>query len=45
MASELTGFGNREDLGTTELNARYFSARTDRLRLIGEAPRIVSGWI
>jgi methyltransferase (TIGR00027 family) len=45
IATELTGFGEREDLGTAELNARYFSARTDRLRLIGEAPRIVSGWL
>jgi methyltransferase (TIGR00027 family) len=45
IAAELKAFGGLEDLGTTELNIRYFSGRTDRLRLVGEAPRIVLGWL
>ena len=45
IAAELQAFREREDLGTTELNARYFSARTDRLQMMGEAARIVSGWL
>jgi methyltransferase (TIGR00027 family) len=45
IATELRAFGYREDLGTAELNARYFRGRTDRLRLIGEAPRIVGSWL
>lgn len=45
IAAELRAFGYREDLGTAELNARYFSGRTDPLRLIGEAPRIVCSWL
>jgi methyltransferase (TIGR00027 family) len=42
---ELKGFRNCEDMGTAELNGRYFAARTDGLKMIGEAPRIVSGWV
>lgn len=44
-ATELTAFRDLDDLGTDQLNARYFSSRPDRLKLIGEASRIVSGWI
>ena len=43
ITAELQAFRELEDLGTSELNARYFSGRTDRLRMMGEAPRIVSG--
>jgi methyltransferase (TIGR00027 family) len=42
IAAELAGFHGFEDLGSDDLNARYFTPRTDRLRLKGEAPRIVS---
>jgi methyltransferase (TIGR00027 family) len=45
MAAELTGFRNIEDLGATELNARYFTGRTDNLKLLGTAGRIVSAWV
>ena len=45
IAAELTALRDREDLGTADLEARYFSGRTDRLRPMGEAPRIVSGWV
>ena len=45
IASELAAFRRLEDLGSRELNARYFSNRTDRLQLHGEAPRIISAWV
>ena len=45
IASELAVFRDIEDLGTSDLNARYFANRHDRLRLHGEAPRIVSARI
>lgn len=45
MAAELSGFRNLEDLGATELNARYFTDRNDNLRLMGSAGRIVSAWL
>jgi methyltransferase (TIGR00027 family) len=45
IATELKGFRDVDDLGTAELNARYFSDRTDRLRTMAEAARIVSGWL
>lgn len=45
MAAELSGFRNLEDLGSTELNARYFTNRSDNLKLLGSAGRIVSAWL
>ncbi|HTH53519.1 MAG TPA: class I SAM-dependent methyltransferase [Edaphobacter sp.] len=45
MAEELKAFHSIEDLGTPELNARYFSRRTDNLKLLGGAGRIVSAWL
>jgi len=45
MASELAAFRSIEDLGTPELNARYFTGRTDNLKLLGSAGRIVSAWL
>ncbi|QNI37089.1 class I SAM-dependent methyltransferase [Edaphobacter albus] len=45
MAEELADFHNIEDLGSIELNARYFSSRTDNLKLLGTAGRIVSAWV
>jgi methyltransferase (TIGR00027 family) len=44
MAAELTAFRVVEDLGAVELNARYFSGRTDQLRLVGSAGRMLSAW-
>ncbi|MDE1178702.1 MAG: class I SAM-dependent methyltransferase [Edaphobacter sp.] len=45
MASELRGFHDIEDLGTAELNERYFSNRSDNLRMMGAGGRIVSAWL
>ena len=42
MASELTRFREIEDLGSPEINARYFSNRSDRLRMLGQAGRLLS---
>ena len=44
VARELAGFTRLEDLGTTEMNARYFNARTDKLAARGAGGRIVSAW-
>jgi methyltransferase (TIGR00027 family) len=44
MAAELTAFRVVEDLGASELNARYFSGRGDELRLVGSAGRMLSAW-
>lgn len=41
----LIGFRNIEDLGVPEINARYFSARTDALKLHGTAARFLSAWL
>jgi methyltransferase (TIGR00027 family) len=45
IAAELKAFRNLEDVGTEELNARYFAGRADSLRLKGEAPRLISVWV
>ena len=41
MATELARFVRVEDLGSRELNARYFQARSDGLQLLGSAGRLV----
>jgi methyltransferase (TIGR00027 family) len=45
IAHELGGFTRIEDLGTKEINARYFSGRSDELKARGSAGRMVSAWI
>jgi methyltransferase (TIGR00027 family) len=45
IAAELTAFRNREDLGSDELNTRYFANRTDNLKLLGSAARLLSAWL
>ncbi|NYF78714.1 class I SAM-dependent methyltransferase [Granulicella arctica] len=45
VAAELPSFHNLEDLGSTELNALYFSNRTDNLCLLGSAGRLLSAWL
>jgi methyltransferase (TIGR00027 family) len=45
LAAELRAFRSIEDLGAAELNARYFADRSDTLRLLGSATRIVSAWL
>lgn len=45
IAAELADFYNIEDLGSPEINARYFDHRTDQLRLLGSAGRLLSAWL
>jgi methyltransferase (TIGR00027 family) len=45
IAAELTAFGNLEDIGSSEINARYFANRTDSLKLLGSAVRLLSAWL
>jgi hypothetical protein len=45
MAAELAAFRTIEDLGSKDLNARYFTNRKDNLKLLGSAGRIVSAWV
>lgn len=44
-AAELAAFRSVEDLGSPEINARYFAGRHDRLKVLGEAVRLVSAWV
>jgi methyltransferase (TIGR00027 family) len=45
VAAELAAFYDLEDLGSLELNERYFAHRSDGLRVMGSAGRIVSAWL
>jgi len=45
MASELTAFRDMEDIGSFEINARYFANRSDNLRMLGSAGRFLSVWL
>ncbi|HZY61945.1 MAG TPA: class I SAM-dependent methyltransferase [Edaphobacter sp.] len=45
IARELHDFRSMEDLGTSELNARYFTGRRDNLRLLGSSGRMLSAWV
>jgi methyltransferase (TIGR00027 family) len=45
VATELSAFRNIEDLGAAELNARYFSGRSDKLALRSGAGRLLSAWL
>jgi methyltransferase (TIGR00027 family) len=45
IATELTAFRNFEDIGTSEINSRYFAKRTDDLKLMGTAVRFLSAWL
>jgi methyltransferase (TIGR00027 family) len=44
-AAELAAFYDLEDLGSPEINERYFANRTDELKLLGGAGRIVIAWL
>jgi methyltransferase (TIGR00027 family) len=44
-AAELGAFHTLEDLGSAEINARYFADRTDALRHRGSAGHLVSAWL
>jgi hypothetical protein len=39
------GFRKIEQLGSHEINARYFQGRTDGLRVAGGLGRIVGAWV
>jgi methyltransferase (TIGR00027 family) len=45
VAAELSRFHSIEDLGAAEINARYFSGRSDQLAMRGSAGRFLSVWI
>jgi methyltransferase (TIGR00027 family) len=45
IAAEFVAFGSVEDIGSAEINARYFSGRKDKLRLLGSAARLLSAWV
>jgi methyltransferase (TIGR00027 family) len=45
VAAELSAFPLIEDLGSTEVNLRYFAGRTGELRARGTAGRLLSAWI
>ena len=45
IAAELTAFRHIEDLGSSEINARYFTGRTDNLKVLGSAGRLLSAWL
>jgi methyltransferase (TIGR00027 family) len=45
IAAEFSRFHSLEDLGAPEINARYFSGRTDQLAVRGTAGRLFSAWL
>jgi methyltransferase (TIGR00027 family) len=45
IAAELSRFHGLEDLGGAEINARYFSGRSDQLAIRGTAGRLLSAWL
>jgi methyltransferase (TIGR00027 family) len=44
LSSNGSGFRAIEDLGTPEINARYFTRRADNLKAIGSSGRLLSAW-
>jgi methyltransferase (TIGR00027 family) len=45
VAAELTSFHGIEDIGSTEINQHYFSNRSDSLKILGTAGRLLSAWL
>lgn len=45
IAAEFSAFSRIEDIGSTEINARYFSGRGDQLKLLGSGGRFFSAWM
>jgi methyltransferase (TIGR00027 family) len=45
IATELSSFRALEDLGSAEINARYFADRVDSLKVVGNAGRLLSAWL
>jgi len=44
IAAELAAFHSVEDLGSTEINSRYFQGRSDQLAVRGAAGRLLCAW-
>ena len=44
IASEFTAYRSLEDIGKEEINARYFAGRSDELKILGSAGRLLSAW-
>jgi methyltransferase (TIGR00027 family) len=45
IAAELSAFRTLEDLGSPEINVRYFGNRTDSLKVLGSAGHLLSAWL
>ncbi len=45
VAAELATFYDLEDLGSPEINERYFAGRSDKLQVLGSGGRLVSAWV
>jgi methyltransferase (TIGR00027 family) len=45
IAAEFSAFHDLEDIGASEINARYFADRKDELKLRGSAGRYFSAWL
>jgi methyltransferase (TIGR00027 family) len=45
IATELTSLRDIEDIGSPEINARYFANRNDNLKVLGSAGRLLSAWV
>ena len=44
LSSNGASFNTIEDLGSPEINARYFTHRTDNLKVMGSSGRLLSAW-
>lgn len=45
LSSNGVAFRNFEDIGSAEINARYFAERKDNLKMMGSAARLLSAWV
>src|SRR5271156_2068600 len=45
IAAELSAFHSLEDLSAADINARYFSGRSDQLQMRGTAAHLISAWL
>lgn len=45
IAAEFSRFRRIEDIGSSEINARYFDQRSDQLAVRGAAGRLLSAWL
>lgn len=45
MGAEFFGFRDIEDIGSPEINERYFRERSDQLAMRGAAARFLSAWV